>query len=108
LAAGVPASSTSDAVDLATEVLAEAEDELEAGDEAEELAVAGDELEAEDEAEELEDELEAESEEGTYGKQRFSALAKQDRSTFRGTTAIRLFFFACGNRGLGICVDKEI
>ena len=50
---------------MATEVIA-AEDELEAGDEAEEFAVAGAELEAE--AEELEDELEAEGEEGTYGK----------------------------------------
>ena len=91
LASGVPASSTSDAVDLATEVSV-IKINLGAGvlslstraAVAEELAVAEDELEAEDEAGELEDELEAEDEEGasegegTYGKQRFSVLSKQN------------------------------
>ena len=97
MAASVSASSISDVVDLATEVFvikirggaagACPPTDVEAEDEAEELAVAGDELEAEDEAEELEDELEAEGEEGTYGKQRFSALSKQNRSTFLFTLA---------------------
>ena len=80
LSPGVLASSTSITVDLATGVFVIKIRGGAAGrPPTVELAGAGDELEAEDEAEEL---LEAEGEEGTYGKQRFSALSKQNRSTF--------------------------